>query len=144
MIAGHDQHRILIEAFTMNTNTRLLLASLAFSLISAAAAAADTSLLLAINKGDNTLAVVDAATGKVLGKAPTGPDPHEVVASPDGKLAFITNYNAGNGVDNTISVVDLEGRRALPPLRARDRKAIASAGIYRDCSTAGFARGHFL
>jgi YVTN family beta-propeller protein len=116
MIAGHDQHRILIEAFTMNTNTRLLLASLAFSLISAAAAAADTSLLLAINKGDNTLAVVDAATGKVLGKAPTGPDPHEVVASPDGKLAFITNYNAGNGVDNTISVVDLEGRRALPPI----------------------------
>src|SRR3974390_2392982 len=103
MIAGHGQRRILMEAFTMNTNTRFLLAFLAFSLTAATAAAADTSLLLAINKGDNTLAIVDAATGKVLGKAPTGPDPHEVVASPDGKLAFITNYNAGNGVDNTIS-----------------------------------------
>ena len=52
----------------------------------------------------------------MLGTAPTGPDPHEVVASADGKLAYITNYNAGNGVANSISVVDLVAMKALPPI----------------------------
>jgi DNA-binding beta-propeller fold protein YncE len=36
---------------------------------------------------------------------PSGPDPHEVVASPDGKTAYISNY--GGGAYNTITVVDL-------------------------------------
>jgi YVTN family beta-propeller protein len=39
-----------------------------------------------------------------------------VVASADGKLAYITNYNAGNGVPNSISVVDLVAMKALPPI----------------------------
>ncbi len=84
------------------------------SLATTTAAAAD--LLLAINKGDNTVAIIDAATLKVLGTAPTGPDPHEVVASADGKLAYITNYFAGNGVANSISVVDLVAMKALAPI----------------------------
>ena len=91
-----------------------ILALLLSSVAAATAAAAD--LLLAINKGDNTLAIIDSATLKVLGTAPTGPDPHEVVASADGKLAYITNYNAGNGVPNSISVVDLVAMKALPPI----------------------------
>jgi DNA-binding beta-propeller fold protein YncE len=93
---------------------RLLLAGFACVLTATTSAAAD--LLLAINKGDNTLAIVDATTLKLLGTAATGPDPHEVVASSDGKLAYITNYNAGNGFANSISVVDLVTRKALPPI----------------------------
>ena len=92
----------------------LLLTFFTCGLTATAATAAD--LLLAINKGDNTIAIIDAATLKVLGTAPTGPDPHEVVASADGKLAYITNYNAGNGVANSISVVDLVAMKALPPI----------------------------
>ena len=92
----------------------LLLAFFICALTATTAAAAD--LLLAINKGDNTLAIIDAATLKVLGTAPTGPDPHEVVASADGKLAYITNYNAGNGFANSLSVVDLVAMKALPPI----------------------------
>ena len=92
----------------------LLLAFFICALTATTAAAAD--LLLAINKGDNTLAIIDAATFKVLGTAPTGPDPHEVVASADGKLAYITNYNAGNGFANSLSVVDLVAMKALPPI----------------------------
>ena len=92
----------------------LLLTFFTCGLTATTAAAAD--LLLAINKGDNTIAIIDAATLKVLGTAPTGPDPHEVVASADGKLAYITNYNAGNGVANSISVVDLVAMKALPPI----------------------------
>lgn len=97
----------------MTSPTRLLLAFLACALT---AATAEADLLLAINKGDNTLAIIDAATLKVLGTAPVGPDPHEVVASADGKLAFITNYNAGNGFDSSLSIVDLAARKALPPI----------------------------
>ena len=93
---------------------RLLLTSVISALTASAAAAAD--LLLAINKGDQTLAIVDAATLKILGTAPTGPDPHEVVASADGKLAYITNYNAGNGFANSLSVIDLVAMKALPPM----------------------------
>jgi YVTN family beta-propeller protein len=83
-----------------------------------ASPAAQTSgpYLLALNKGDLTLAIVDPATGQVLARVPSGPDPHEVVASPDGRFAYITNYTQGNGADSTISVVDLVARRALTPI----------------------------
>lgn len=94
--------------------TRFLLTVAAWALVATPVVAAD--LLLVINKGDNTLAIIDAATLKILGTAPTGPDPHEVVASADGKLAYITNYNAGNGFANSLSVVDLVARTALPPI----------------------------
>jgi YVTN family beta-propeller protein len=73
-------------------------------------------LLLAINKGDHTLAIVDATTLQVLGTAPTGPDPHEVIATADGALAFVTNYTVGNGFANSLSVIDLHSRAALPPV----------------------------
>ena len=98
----------------MTSIARLFLAFFISALTATSAAAAD--LLLAINKGDQTLAIIDAATLKVLGTAPTGPDPHEVVASADGKLAYITNYNAGNGSANSLSVIDLVAMKALPPI----------------------------
>jgi DNA-binding beta-propeller fold protein YncE len=94
--------------------TRFLLTVAAWTLVATPVVAAD--LLLVINKGDNTLAIIDAATLNILGTAATGPDPHEVVASADGKLAYITNYNAGNGFANSLSVVDLVARTALPPI----------------------------
>ncbi len=76
----------------------------------------EAASLLVLNKGDNTLATVDAATLQVKGRVPSGPDPHEVVASDDGKVAYISNYNQGNGAASTISVVDLAAQRALPPI----------------------------
>lgn len=58
------------------------------------------------------LAIVDVATGKVLARMPSGPDPHEVVASADGKFAYISNY--GGGAYNTLTVVDLVAHKTLP------------------------------
>lgn len=69
--------------------------------------------LLVLSKGDLTLSVVDPATLKVVGRAPSGPDPHEVIASPDGRTAYIANYNGGR---NIISVVDLTSMKALPTI----------------------------
>jgi YVTN family beta-propeller protein len=68
------------------------------------------SSLLVLNKGDDTLAIVDPATLKVIARAPAGQNPHEVVGSADGKLAFISNYGAGH----TLSVVDVVAQKGLP------------------------------
>jgi len=68
--------------------------------------------LLVLSKGDHTLAIVDPTTLKVVARMPSGPDPHEVTASTDGKLAFISNY--GGGAYNTLTVVDLIGQKNLP------------------------------
>ncbi|HEX5410829.1 MAG TPA: YncE family protein [Terriglobia bacterium] len=68
--------------------------------------------LLVLAKQDHILEIVDPATLKVVAKIPAGNDPHEVTASADGKLAYISNYGAG--AFNTISVADLVAQRALP------------------------------
>ncbi len=65
--------------------------------------------LLVLSKGDLTLSIVDPLTLKVLAKMPSGPDPHEVIASADGKSAYISNY--GGGAYHTITVVDLVAQR---------------------------------
>ncbi len=68
--------------------------------------------LLVLSKSDRTLSVVDPGSLKVMGRVPSGPDPHEVIASADGKLAFISTY--GGGAYNTITTVDLVQQKALP------------------------------
>ena len=83
---------------------------------SAAFAQAPSSTLLALSKDDHTVAIVDPATLQVLARIPSGPDPHEIIASDDGQLAFISNYGGSDSALNTISVVDLVARKALPPI----------------------------
>ena len=67
--------------------------------------------LLILSKSDKTLAIVDPATLKVVARMPSGPDPHEVVASTDGKFAYLSNY--GGGAYNTITVIDLVEQKTL-------------------------------
>ena len=74
---------------------------------------AGSASLLVLAKSDQTLAVVDPVTLKVVGRAPSGPDPHEVVASTDGRVAYISNYN---GNPTRISVIDLIAVKELPPI----------------------------
>jgi len=70
--------------------------------------------LLVLAKHDSSLAIVDPTSLRVVARMPAGPDPHEVVASGDGKFAFISNY--GGGAYNTLSVVDLVAQKALVPI----------------------------
>jgi YVTN family beta-propeller protein len=72
--------------------------------------------LLILEKSDNTLAIVDPASLKILARVPVGQDPHEVVASSDGKLAYISNYGGLDSALNTISVVDLITQKPLAPI----------------------------
>src|SRR6267378_1557109 len=72
--------------------------------------------LLVLEKADNTLAIVDPATLKIVGRVPAGPDPHEVESSPEGKLAYISNYGGSESAHHTISIVDLTTQKAVPAL----------------------------
>ena len=67
--------------------------------------------LLALSKHDHTVAIVDPVTLKVVAKAPVGNDPHEVIASSDGKTAYVSNY--GGGSFNTLAVIDLVNQKPL-------------------------------
>src|ERR1700675_172490 len=75
------------------------------------AAETPSGSLLALSKADQALSIIDHTTLTVVARIPAGPDPHEVIASDDGKLAYISNY--GYGVYNTITVVDLATQKAL-------------------------------
>jgi len=73
--------------------------------------------LLALSKNNHTLAMVDPATLKVVATMPVGTDPHEVIASADGKTAYVTIY--GGGSLHEINVLDLVARKALPTIDTR-------------------------
>ena len=70
--------------------------------------------LLVLAKRDHTLAIVDPSILKVVARVPVGPDPHEVIADPEGKFAYVSNY--GGGAYHTLAVVDLVKQTALPSI----------------------------
>jgi YVTN family beta-propeller protein len=70
--------------------------------------------LLALSKRNHTLAIVDPATLQIVARAPVGPDPHEVIASADGKMAYVSIY--GGGRYHALSVIDLIAQKALPDI----------------------------
>jgi YVTN family beta-propeller protein len=74
--------------------------------------AQDTASLLVLSKQNHTLAIVDTTTLKVGPKVPVGNDPHEVVASADGRTAWVSNY--GSGQYNTLAAIDLVNAKAMP------------------------------
>jgi YVTN family beta-propeller protein len=88
------------------------LAGLLWSAIGAGAQSTPSRSLLALSKHDHTLAIVDPQTLKVIARAPVGPDPHEVIASEDGRTAYVSIY--GGGRYHELSIIDLVGQKALP------------------------------
>jgi len=73
--------------------------------------------LLALSKGDHVLAIIDPVSLKTIGRVPVGSDPHEVVASADGKTAYVTIY--GGGSLHELNVIDLVAQKPLPTIDTR-------------------------
>jgi YVTN family beta-propeller protein len=95
--------------------TKILVLGLASVLFGTSAVLSQTiqnPALLVLAKKDSTLLIVDPVSLKATAKLPAGPDPHEVIASPDGSTAYISNY--GGGAYNTLTVVDLRAKKVLP------------------------------
>ena len=63
--------------------------------------------LLVLLRDASALAIVDPTNGTVLGRVPTGRAPHEVTATPDGRLAFVASPRDG------ISVIDIAAQREI-------------------------------
>ena len=80
--------------------------------VSAQEKQSNNSVLLVLNKNEANLAILDAATMKILGKISVGDSPHEVVISTDGKRAYVTNYGAQTP-GNSLSIIDLTTRKEL-------------------------------
>src|SRR5438046_445756 len=95
------------------------------------AAQTPSPALLVLEKSDHSLAIVDPENLQIVARVPAGPDPHEIVAAPDGKLAYISNYGGLDSALNTISVIDLAAQKALPPIHLgalRSAHGLAFAG----------------
>lgn len=90
----------------------LVLVSLGVALATAVPGGQSSGSLLVLAKNDQTMAAVDTVTLKTVWSVPAGPDPHEVIASSDGTVAYIANY--GRGTYNTLTPVDLVNRQAQP------------------------------
>ena len=75
------------------------------------------NFLLALSKRNHTLAIVDAATLKIINTVPVGEDPHEVVASSDGNTAYVSIY--GGGRLHTINVIDITAQKRLDDIDTR-------------------------
>ncbi len=84
--------------------------------LSAGVACAQQAHLLVAQKGDSSLGIVDPAAGKLLAAVPEGGvTGHEVIASTDGKLAYVPIYgNSGVGKPGTdgheLVVIDVGSR----------------------------------
>ncbi len=74
----------------------------------AAAQAAGTGTLVVANMADNTATVIDLESETVLATLPTGPAPHEIAVTADGRYAVITNYGVRDGPGNSLTVIDLQ------------------------------------
>ena len=74
-----------------------------------------------LNKSEHTASLIDPESGKTLAKLPVGRGPHEVIVSPDGRTAYVSNFGPygicppGDTMcktpGNTITVLDLAERK---------------------------------
>jgi YVTN family beta-propeller protein len=68
-----------------------------------------TNMLLVVEKGAQSLAIVDPASGRVVATVPEGGvTGHEVAASPDGRLAYVPIYG-----DSGVGRPGTDGRRMV-------------------------------
>jgi YVTN family beta-propeller protein len=92
----------------------LLIVAAALGSFLCAAQSTPQRSLLALSKRNHTLAIVDLATLQIIARLPVGPDPHEVIASSDGRTAYVSIY--GGGRYHALSVLDLIAQKALPDI----------------------------
>ncbi|HEY1869774.1 MAG TPA: YncE family protein [Chitinophagaceae bacterium] len=97
--------------------TNVLLVTIIYSLTECNAQSTPKQTLLALSKTDHTLAIVDASSLKVIARIPVGEDPHEVIASSDGKTAYVSIY--GGGSLHELNVIDLVAQKPLTNVDTR-------------------------
>jgi YVTN family beta-propeller protein len=116
-IAHHQILKAIKFSLFKLLTVSLLCVPIVFTAIKCHSQATPSRSLLALSKSDHILAIIDPVTLKVLARIPVGSDPHEVIASADGKTAYVSIY--GGGSLHELSVVDLVAQKPLPALDTR-------------------------
>lgn len=75
-----------------------------------------TGTVVVVNKQGDDASFIDLATGRIVATAPTGAGPHELVVSPDGRTAVVTDHAGGN----SLTVLDVA---SASPVRTIDLSA---------------------
>lgn len=114
MVRADLPFQVILRSCSNRLLLAITVAVLALSIPRPAASSAPQNMLLVISKTDRKLAIVDLATLSVVVRLDVDADPHEVVATPDGRIAYVSNMGGGNG--HGISVVDLVEKRVLPSI----------------------------
>jgi len=70
----------------------------------ASTARADDPKILVVVKSTNAVEVFNGTTYERIGSVAVGDSPHEIVANPNGGLAYVSNFD---GRDNTVTVIDI-------------------------------------
>ena len=113
--------RRIFVSWCVETLLRLIPWAVSLALLSSilATSHAQQARLLVTQKGDRSLAIVDPATGAVIASVPEGGvTGHEVIASPDGRLAYVPIYgNSGVGKPGTdgssLVVIDIAAQKIV-------------------------------
>ena len=129
-VLGLCLHRRRCQMSPLRTSLRrvvsLSLSAIVAGLSIASAQTPSPGRLLVLLRDASALAIVDPASGTILGRVPTGRDPHEVTASADGRLAFVASMVDG------ISVIDIaaqeEIRRVDPGPGSRTHDVLFAGG----------------
>jgi DNA-binding beta-propeller fold protein YncE len=95
-------------------------------------------MLTVANKHSDTLSFVDPDSLKILTTIPTGPNPHEMVITPDQRIMYLSNY-APPG--NTISVIDLEQCKHIKQIPTGKYTRIHGAAMAPDGKHTYFTAG---
>jgi len=90
---------------------QVFLVALIYSATECSAQSIPHQSLLALSKTNHTLAIVDPVSLKVITRIPVGEDPHEVIASSDGRTAYVSIY--GGGSLHELNVIDLVAQKPL-------------------------------
>src|SRR4026209_804282 len=72
-----------------------------------------TGTIVVTNKTPATATIIDVGSGRTLATLPTGQGPHEIAITRDGRTAVVTAYGAQGRGGNTLTVIDVPGRKVV-------------------------------
>ncbi len=108
------------------------------ALMSGCATGVHKPMFLVANKHDDTLSFIDPDSLEIVETIPTGPNPHEMVITPNQRTMYLSNYNPPG---NTISVIDLAQRKHIKQIPTGEFTRIHGAAMAPDGKHAYFTAG---
>ena len=112
--------------------------TLATAMMTGCASVSWGPVLLVANKHDDTLSYINPETLEIVETIATGPNPHEMVITPDRRTMYLSNYDPPG---NTISVIDIERRKHIKQISTGEYTRIHGAAMAPDGRHAYFTAG---